>query len=307
MSLMSCNIKRMRILVVGAGGMLGHKLLEGLSRGFEVAGSIRAAEPDSALTTALPHVRLFGGVVAEDLSSVERVLDAFRPHAVANCIGIIKQDAAAKDPIRSITVNALFPHQLARLCVAHNARLIHFSTDCVFSGTAGAYTEDDPPDPQDLYGRTKLLGEVAEPGCLTIRSSIVGHELRTGMGLVEWFMTQRGGRVRGFANALYTGLTTLAMSELVACALNEWPSLDGLWQVASDPISKYDLLGIVNRVYGLGISIERDEAFHCDRRLDGSRFRARTGWSAPSWETMVEAMRADYDASAAYALPAQRG
>ncbi len=115
------------------------------------------------------------------------------------------------------------------------------------------------------------------------------------MGLVEWFMAQRGGRVRGFANALYTGLTTLTMSELVACALNEWPSLDGLWQVAGDPISKYELLGIINRVYDLGVSIELDETFQCDRRLDGSRFRARTNWKPPSWESMVEAMRIDHD------------
>jgi dTDP-4-dehydrorhamnose reductase len=299
---MSCNIAGMRILVFGAGGMLGHKLLQRLSsHGFDVAGSIRAAESDRALNTALPSIQLFGGVVAEDLSSVERVLNTFRPDAVANCIGIIKQDAAAKDPIRSITVNALFPHQLARLCRTHNARLIHFSTDCVFSGAPGVHTEDEPPDPQDLYGRTKLLGEVVGPGCLTIRSSIVGHELRAGMGLVEWIMTQRGGRVRGFANALYTGLTTLAMSDLVARALIEWPDLDSVWQVASNPINKHELLGIVNRVYGLGISVEQDEAFHCDRRLDGSRFQARTGWSAPSWETMVEAMHADHDGCTAYA------
>jgi dTDP-4-dehydrorhamnose reductase len=285
----------MRILVLGAGGMLGHKLLQHLRHEFEVAGSIRASKPDSTLAKALPGVRLFGGVVADDLPSVERVLDAFRPQAVANCIGIIKQSAAAKDPILSITANALFPHQLARLCLTRNARLIHFSTDCVFSGAPGTHTEDDPPDPQDLYGRTKLLGEVAEPNCLTIRSSIVGHELRAGMGLVEWFMAQRGGRVRGFANALYTGLTTLTMSDLVACALNEWPGLDGVWQVASDPISKYELLGIINHVYGLGVSIELDETFRCDRRLDGSRFRARTNWTPPSWESMVEAMRIDHD------------
>ena len=170
-------------------------------------------------------------------------------------------------------MNALFPHQLARLCGRYDARLIHFSTDCVFSGTRGCYTENDPPDAQDLYGRSKLLGEVVGPGCLTIRSSIIGHELRAGMGLLEWFMAQRGNQVRGFANALYTGLTTPAMSDLVARAASEWPDLDGLWQVASEPISKYDLLGIVNRVYGLGITIERDAEFHCDRRLDGGRFR----------------------------------
>jgi dTDP-4-dehydrorhamnose reductase len=284
----------MRLLVLGAGGMLGHKLIQRLRHQFEIAGSIRATEPDSELATALPKVRLFGGVSAEDLSAVERVLDTYRPQAVVNCIGIIKQTAEAKDPVPSITINALFPHQLGRLCVARNARLIHFSTDCVFSGARGMYTETDPPDAQDLYGRTKLLGEVTGPGCLTIRSSIIGHELRGRLGLLAWFMSQRGGRTRGFANALYTGLTTVAMSDLVASALSQWPDLDGLWQVASDPISKYDLLGIVNRVYDLGIEIDRDTEFHCDRRLDGSRFRQRTGWSAPPWQTMIEAMHTDH-------------
>ena len=285
---------RMRFLVLGGGGMLGHKLLQRLRQEFEVAGSIRASQPGSVLAKALPDVRLFGGVSADAPASVEDVLHSFRPHVVANCIGIIKQIAEAKDPVPSITVNALFPHQLARLCGRYDARLIHFSTDCVFSGTRGCYTENDPPDAQDLYGRSKLLGEVVGPGCLTIRSSIIGHEPRAGMGLLEWFMAQRGNRVRGFANALYTGLTTPAMSDLVARAAREWPDLDGLWQVASEPISKYDLLGIVNRVYGLGITIERDDEFHCDRRLDGGRFRTRTGWSAPSWETMIAAMQVDH-------------
>jgi dTDP-4-dehydrorhamnose reductase len=281
----------MRVLVLGASGMLGHKLLQRLRGKFEVAGTIRSAEPDGPLREALPRLKLYGGVDAAKPGAIERAIDDWRTAAVVNCIGIVKQAPEAHEAIPLITVNSLLPHQLHRLTAARGIRLIHLSTDCVFSGRHGPYTEDDIPDPPDLYGRSKLLGEVAGRGALTLRSSIVGRELRQHRGLIEWCLSQRGRRIKGFAGGLYSGLTTSAMADLVGNIIAAQPGLDGLWQVSGDPISKFDLLHIVNRVYQLGIEIERDEDFACDRRLDSTRFRALTGWRPQSWPDMIGAMR----------------
>ena len=289
----------MRVIVLGATGMLGHKLLQRLRADHEAAGTIREAAPDAALSRALPGVKLYPGVDAGNRASIERALDDWQAQVVLNCIGIIKQSKAASDPLPSIAINSLLPHQLAQMAAARGARLIHFSTDCVFSGRRGNYVEDDEPDPVDLYGRSKLLGEVTAPNALTLRTSIVGRELRGHLGLIDWFLSQRGGRINGYARALYSGLTTLAAADLVASLIRAHPDLQGVWQVSGEPISKFDLLQIVKRVYGLDIEIAPDQNFVCDRRLDSTRFRKHTGWRPPAWEDMVAAMHRDegtYDA-----------
>ena len=283
----------MKLVVLGATGMLGHKLLQQLARGHDVWGTLRGTAAEAPEIPGVPRDRLIGGVAAGDLDSVRRAVARAGADAVLNCIGIVKQIDAAKDAVASISINALLPHQLSAICAEVGARLIHFSTDCVFSGGAGPHLETDPPDPADLYGHTKLLGEVAGPHCFTIRSSIVGRELRRGTGLFDWFFAQRGGQVRGFRNALYTGLTTVEMAAVVRRVLESHPGLAGVWQVSADPIDKCSLLELVNRVYGLGIRIEPELDFQCDRRLDSSRFRQATGWVPPSWESMIESMRAD--------------
>jgi len=283
----------MKILILGANGMLGHKLLQKLSADHEVRGTVREAVENTVKIPGVSCKQLIGAVGAADLSAIGEVMDMTAPDAVLNCIGVVKQIDAAQDAITSISINALLPHQLANLCEQARVRLIHFSTDCVFSGRAGPYCENDQPDPADLYGRSKLLGEVDRPGCLTIRSSIVGRELRRGTGLLEWFISQRGEEVRGYQQALYTGLTTEAMADVVQMILERQPDLSGVWQVSGETIDKCSLLGIVNRVFDLGIRIVPDETFHCDRRLDSTRFRTKTGWNPPSWQAMVEAMHAD--------------
>jgi dTDP-4-dehydrorhamnose reductase len=297
---------RVRILVLGGTGMLGHKLVQTLAaRGLWVAATVRSATmPDSpaARATVGRADRLLQGVDLLQDDQLGRAVDAAEPDVVINAVGVIKQIEDAKDPIISISTNALLPHRIAALCARRGVRLIHFSTDCVFSGRDGPYTEDAPPDPQDLYGRSKLLGETCGSRCLTLRTSIVGRELRGHAGLIEWFMSQRGGSVTGYAGALYTGLTTGALAALVGQLIVGEPDLHGLWHVSSDAISKHDLLTMVNRDFGLGIVLARADKPMIDRRLDGSRFRARTGFSPLSWNDMIAEMRADvtpYDASGA--------
>lgn len=280
----------MNLLVLGAGGMLGHTLLRRLSKQFATWGTVRSAQVPATLSKILGDVRVITGVDASNPESLEAAFEKVRPDVVINCIGIVKQLKEAHDPILSIEINSLLPHRLARMCAARGSRLIHFSTDCVFSGRDGHYTEKSISDAEDLYGRSKFLGETVTPGALTIRSSIIGHEVSTKVGLVEWFLSQKGGRVKGFDKAIYSGLTTGAMADVVQYILRNAPEIDGVWQVSSEAITKYDLLGIINRIYGVQIAIDRDTDFACDRSLDSARFRAKLDWTPPSWQAMIEDM-----------------
>ena len=273
--------------------MLGHKLWQKFSGRFDAYVTFRGAASAYAHTGLFDAARSIGGVSAQDFDSVSRAFAAVRPDAVVNCIGIVKHDAAAKDPLTSITVNSLFPHRLAQLARAAGARLIHLSTDSVLSGRAGNYSESDKSDAEDLYGRTKLLGEVGGPGALTVRTSMIGRELSGAHGLVEWFLSQKGGRVRGFRRAVFSGFTTPALAEILADIIERRPELEGVWNVAAEPINKFDLLTLVRDYYGLGIEIEPDENFVCDRSLDGRRFREAADFEPPAWPLMVEQMRRD--------------
>jgi dTDP-4-dehydrorhamnose reductase len=214
---------------------------------------------------------------------------------VVNAVGIVKQRKDAKAAIPSINVNALLPHVLAEHCSDIGARLIHFSTDCVFSGNRGAYTEADNPDPVDLYGRSKLLGELDGPGCLTLRSSIIGWELENRSGLLEWFVAQRGLTIDGYRKAIYTGLSTAAMAEVVGRMIREQPELSGVYHVASAPINKFDLLvNLAKQLRWRDILIQPEDQFQCDRSLIGSRFEALTGWRPPSWQEMTAGLAAEW-------------
>jgi dTDP-4-dehydrorhamnose reductase len=283
--------------------MLGHKLVQRLAaRGLSVFGTMRSSSPPdtSAARVALGAAhKILNDVDALRDGPLVAAIETAEPDVVVNAVGVIKQIDLAKDSVTSISTNALLPHRAAAFCKERGARLIQFSTDCVFAGRRGPYAENAPTDAEDLYGRSKLLGEVSGPGCLTIRSSIVGRELRGRSSLVEWFLSQRGGQATGFNGALYTGLTTNVMSDLVGKLITEYPEVNGIWHVASEPISKYDLLQFVNTHYKLGITLGRDDNFSCDRRLDGEPFRKRTGFNAPSWDAMIAEMHADptpYDA-----------
>lgn len=284
-----------RVLVLGASGMLGHKLAQRLAPRFDVAAALRTVLPGSPTSHALANVRVVEA--SADIASVEAVLDAFTPDVILNAIGIVKQLKAAHDPIASITVNALLPHRLAALTASRHARLIHFSTDCVFSGRAGPYSESSEPDPLDLYGRSKLLGEVTGDNCLTIRSSIIGHGITPGPGLVDWVVGSAGGEVNGYDRALYTGLSTLAMADLVGDIVDHHRELAGLWQVSSEPITKRELISLVNDTYRLGLTIRPDTTVSIDRRLDSSAFRAATGWRPQPWPAMIAEMQTDWLAS----------
>ena len=277
----------MKILILGATGMLGHQLMRVLSLKFDVTGTVRSDPAYYAGHAILGSMNLIGGVYAESIDSIIHSITQHRPNVVINCIGIIKQLPAGKNPLPSIAMNALFPHRLAQVCQAAGIRMVHISTDCVFSGKKGNYTEDDVADAEDLYGRSKFLGEVTGSGSLTLRTSIIGRELGTKVGLVEWFISMQGGTIAGYTKAIYSGFTTQTLEDLIVKILIHNPDLSGLWHVSSTAISKFDLLHMINEAMGLNIKINRDEIFSCDRSLDSARFRQVTGYDPPSWPKMV--------------------
>ena len=280
----------MRILILGGDGMLGHQLLRHLRDHHDVRITLRQGSESYEGNPLLIGGRPFYGVDARQRDTVLEIVTDFRPEAVVNAIGIVKQRPEGKEVIPSIEVNALLPHRLAQSCQAVGARLVHLSTDCVFSGRKGKYSEDHVPDAEDLYGRSKLLGEVSEPHCITLRTSMIGPELTRKTGLLEWLLSQRNHCIKGFTKAIFSGFPTCELARIVEMILVEHPKIHGVYHVASAPIDKYHLLTLIRDRLDLPVTIERDSTLECDRSLDASRFNRETGYSSPTWQTMIDDM-----------------
>ena len=281
----------MKILVLGVTGMLGNAVFRVFSAdtAYETWGTLR----NDAARKYFPkqaHERLLSGVDVLDQDSLVGVLGSVKPDVVINCVGLIKQLADAKDPLTALPINAMLPHRLARLCELADARLIHVSTDCVFSGRKGLYQERDCSDAEDLYGKSKYIGELHDiPNAITLRTSIIGHELGSNYALVDWFLSQQGS-VKGFSKAVFSGLPTVELARVMKDFVVPHPQLNGLYHVAADPISKLDLLHLVSARYSKDIEIYPDDALVIDRSLDGSRFREATGYVAPAWPDLIRCM-----------------
>jgi len=282
--------KTNRVLVLGASGMLGNAVLRlfAQSDGFEAFGSARSASVLQLLPQPLRE-RVLCGVDVESLDSLTRLFAQVQPDVVINCIGLVKQLAEADDPLQAIPINALLPHRLARLCQVAGARFVHISTDCVFTGSKGMYRESDPADAQDLYGRSKHLGETDYPNAVTLRTSIIGQELTSAHGLIGWFLAQTGS-VRGFTRAVFSGLPTVELARVIRDHVLPRPHMNGLYHVSAAPITKYELLKLVAHAYGRANEISPDDALVIDRSLDSTRFRQLTGYVPPAWPELVRTM-----------------
>ena len=291
-------MKMVKVLISGVTGMLGHTLFTRLSErdGLEIFATARSMEGLSRWFDQELLAKIRGNVDANNFDTIVRVIEDLKPDVVINCIGIIKQLPAAKDPITTITINALLPHRIALACKAAGTRMIHISTDCVFDGIKGNYTEKDQVNATDLYGRTKFLGEVDYPHCVTLRTSIIGHELKGKYGLIEWLLAQEG-KVKGYTNAIYSGFPTVEIVRIIGEYVIPNPNLKGLYHVSSDPISKYELLQLVADKYKKQIEIEPFDDFRLDRSLDSTLFRSITGYTPPSWPELVDRMYRDFIAS----------
>lgn len=288
-------MKPLKILILGANGMLGHKLFQHLStyEQFNVFGSARS--PDKLLEI-IPKSQwglLRFGVDANRFDTIMQIVREIKPELVVNCIGKIKQRYAGLNTQNHIYINSLLPHKIAGVCDDVGARMLHFSTDCVFNGQQGSYSEEDISNAEDIYGKTKYLGEVNYPHCLTLRMSIIGHEISSQFGLLEWFLAQKD-QVFGFTRHIYSGFPTVELAVLLARYIIPNVQLNGVYHLSSEPITKYELLRLVAQRYNKQTEINPDEHTICDRSLNSSRLRDLVGFKHPTWPEMIDHMYEDY-------------
>ncbi len=284
----------MRILILGATGMLGYSLLSNLGEfdGFEVFGTVRNIKGKEHFFKNTLSSLIFD-VDVTDTVQIERAIKVIKPAVVINCIGLIKQHDVSKQRVNAIEINSLLPHQVAALCDKYSARLIHFSTDCVFSGANGNYKESSLPDAIDLYGKTKCLGEVDYGSHLTLRTSIIGHELGSSMSLIDWFLSQSG-EVRGFSKAIFSGLPTCYIAKLLAESILKSPEITGLYHLSVAPIDKYTLLKLVAKTYSNAVIVNEDKNFEIDRSLNSGKLINKLGLDLPAWPALIDYMYSDY-------------
>lgn len=282
-----------RILIFGGNGMLGHKLVQSFNPKFETWTTLRGDRSQYSTFDLLDPSRIIENISVEDSEGIEKAIETAIPDIVVNAIGVVKQLPSSKNVMKTLTVNSIFPHRLAEITEKKGARLITISTDCVFNGRRGMYTEDDASDAEDVYGKSKNLGEVLQPNCLTIRTSIIGREIATAHSLVEWFLSNRGGRVKGFSKAIYSGFPTIVLAKILEDLILNHPDLEGLYHISSEPINKFDLLCLVRDAYGIDIEIEPSDDLCIDRSLDSQRFRDEIGFKPMEWKEMVARMAGD--------------
>lgn len=280
----------MKVLVIGASGMLGSTMLRVLSEknDWEVFGTVRNGSVNRFFSELI-NERLISFVDVEHQDSLTSILDQIRPAIVINCTGLTKHKPEAENPLVSIPINALIPHRLAGLCKLVDARLIHISTDCVFSGQRGGYVETDVTDALDLYGKSKALGELHFPHTITLRTSIIGHELQSKYSLLDWFLSQEG-RCQGYTRAIFSGLPTVVFAQIVRDVVIPHSELSGLYHLAAKPITKFELLRLIANEYGKKIDIVPDDKLVIDRSLDAKRFQSATGYVAPEWPELIKLM-----------------
>ena len=269
-----------KCLIVGAHGMLGHKIYQVFSKEFDTYGTIHGGLSEIYKYESLFYKKqnLIDHVDAKIILSVEKAINQVKPDVVINCIGIVKSlTEKTENKLDSIWVNSLFPHQLYNLCHNRGIKLIHISTDCVFRGATGNYSELFNPDARDLYGRTKYLGEL-NGYALTLRTSIIGRELSGQKNLVEWFLTHRNDTVQGFTKAFWNGFTTLEFANILLDIVKNHPDFTGLYHLSSETVSKYELLKMIKEAMGLSVDILPHDEFLVNRTLDSTLFRNHTGF-----------------------------
>lgn len=279
----------MRILVLGGTGLIGNRLTRQLRQNADVYASTRTSSVEMpVLENILEPNKWIFGLDATDFQFLEAEIKRLKPDVIVNCVGVVKQQINSKNVEATILLNSVLPWRLSRFAEKYDFKLINFSTDCVFSGEIGKYKESSTPDAVDLYGRSKILGELNNAHVLTVRTSFVGREIKTFTNLFEWVQRCRSNKIVGYKQVIYSGLTTQAISEVIEKLIFDFSALTGLWHVSSEPISKYDLICLLNNSLNLKLDIESSEEIFCDRSLDSTAFASKTGLVVPNWITMVE-------------------
>jgi len=286
-------MKNKKILILGVSGMLGFTLFDYFSKNkdYSVFGTVRNIAKKKLVekySNNNSSISVFNNFASD--CNIKELYIKYKPDIVINCIGIIKQSSYISDAYECININSLFPHRLAKVNNKFKAKLILISTDCVFSGNNGMYSENDFADAADIYGKSKLLGEVSNnPYVLTIRTSIIGHELQGCNSLLNWFLNQKN-KVNGFSNAYFSGFTTLELAKIFESTIFTNNNISGLFHISSDPINKYNLLMKISKVYNKKIIINKDDSLKINRSLNGELFKEKTGYKSKPWDSMIREM-----------------
>ena len=281
----------MKVLILGATGMLGNAVFKVLSRESSYQAWATLRDPEWLVYfNELEQSKLISNIDVSDIRKLEEIITEVKADVLINCVGVIKQLDKINDPLTVVPINGLFPHQLANLCSKTGSRLIHISTDCVFSGRKGMYKEEDVSDAEDLYGKSKHIGELQDKAhAITLRTSIIGHELNSNNSLVNWFLSQHG-TVKGYEKAVFSGFPAVELANIIRDYVIPRPDLQGLFHVSSDPIDKYSLLSLIANRYHKDIKIIRDDKLEIDRSLNSDKFRKATDYESPNWPTLVHNM-----------------
>ncbi len=283
----------MKILVFGISGMLGNQMFHVLNNNmfFDVYGTLRSETGLNYFAGAY-HKNILTKCNLEKDDDLQKIILQVKPHVIVNCVGLIKQISGNFDPVYMVSLNSLLPHRIRKYANQINARLIHFSTDCIFSGKKGGYVENDLPDAKDIYGKSKYLGEIYDENSITLRTSLIGHELESKNSLVEWFLNQQA-ECDGYTKAIFSGFPANILAKIIADIIIPDESLNGVFHVASQPISKFDLLHLIAKIYDKNITIKPCDMPEINRSLCAEKFNKLTGYEAPCWEDMIEAMYRD--------------
>ena len=282
----------MKILILGGDGMIGHKMVQVLgAQNHEIVISVREKR-DLSLKSFSSKSKVFFNDFIKD--NALNFLDKVNPDVIINAIGVTIRRGVNDHVSNSIYINSYFPHQLANWAGIHNKRLIHFSTDCVFSGSEGSYSEDTNPNALDYYGKTKGLGEVFSKNAITLRSSMIGPELFNKTELFEWVINNKEKEINGFSRVIYSGVTTVYMARLVADLIENHKDLSGIYNIASNPISKFELLHLINDNFDLGLVINKDQSIISNKTLDSSKIDNELGIKSSNWNELIIELKKDY-------------
>jgi dTDP-4-dehydrorhamnose reductase len=282
-----------KVLILGVGGMIGHQMFRSLKTQFEVHGTLKETIEKYKDFEIFDSTNIFENCDAQNFDKIEQVLNQFKPDVILNCIGITLRKPEIKDELYAEKINSDFPQFLKNYTERSHAYLVHFSTDCVFSGKTGPYTEDSVPDAEDVYGRTKAKGEVQGSHTLTLRGSMIGRELVGKTELLEWALSQKDKKIKGYTKALYSGVTTSVMAGLIADLINRSEKLTGLYQVSSQPISKFELLQEINAAFKLNMTIEENDSYLNEKILKSEKLTNKIGFHSLSWNEMLDELAKD--------------
>jgi dTDP-4-dehydrorhamnose reductase len=285
----------MRILILGGNGLIGHKMYQLISNNYQDTWvTLRNNLSSYSYSEIYNSEKVIDKIDLSNFKLLLNQLNVLNPDVVINACGITIRRGIDAFKSNSIILNSALPHFLNEWVVSNNKRLIHFSTDCVFSGKKGDYLDNDIKDAIDIYGLTKSMGEVIDSKCaITLRGSMIGRELENKTELLEWFLHQKNNVIKGFTNVIYSGITTVRMAEIILKIINEYPNLSGIYNISSEPISKFDLLKKWNDKFSINATIEIDKNYTSNKNLISDKLFKIIQLEQPIWDDLIHQLKID--------------